>query len=119
MSAGYARGGAFNNGVEFFADGGIVNRTTAFGMSRGRMGVMGEAGPEAIMPLKRGADGSLGIKAEGVGGSNVTVNIINQSGSEVQQQESTGPDGQKVLDILILNRVKEGFARGDFDRTFQ
>ena len=119
LSAGYARGGAFNNGVEFFADGGIVNRTTAFGMSRGRMGVMGEAGPEAIMPLKRGADGSLGIKAEGVGGSNVTVNIINQTGSEVQQQESTGPNGEKVLDVLILNRVKEGFARGDFDRTFQ
>ena len=63
-----ANGGAFNKGVQMFADGGVVNAPTAFGHSGG-VGVMGEAGPEAIMPLKRGPDGKLGV----AGGGNVTV----------------------------------------------
>jgi lambda family phage tail tape measure protein len=46
------------------------------------IGLMGEAGPEAIMPLKRGADGKLGV-AGGSGGTSVTVNV-DASGSSVQ-----------------------------------
>jgi len=65
-----ADGGAFNRGVQFFADGGVVNSPTMFGHSKG-VGVMGEAGPEAIMPLKRGKDGKLGVVSEG--GGSVTV----------------------------------------------
>jgi hypothetical protein len=63
-----AKGGAFNNGVQMFANGGVVGSPTMFGHSGG-LGVMGEAGPEAIMPLKRGSDGKLGV----AGGGNVTV----------------------------------------------
>jgi phage-related minor tail protein len=55
-----------------FANGGVVNRATSFMMTSGRMGVMGEAGPEAILPLKRGANGQLGIQAGG--GSGVVIN---------------------------------------------
>jgi lambda family phage tail tape measure protein len=44
-------------------------------MSGGKTGLMGEAGPEAIMPLKRGANGKLGVQMEGGGGSVV----VNQS----------------------------------------
>jgi lambda family phage tail tape measure protein len=66
-----ADGGAWNNGVQFFANGGIVNSPTMFGHSTG-LGVMGEAGPEAIMPLKRGANGKLGVQVDGNAG-NVTV----------------------------------------------
>jgi hypothetical protein len=65
---GFAKGGAFNNGVQMFANGGVVGSPTMFGHSGG-LGVMGEAGPEAIMPLKRGSDGKLGV----AGGGNVTV----------------------------------------------
>ena len=68
MSAFQADGGVWNKGVQMFADGGVVNGPTAFGHSGG-VGVMGEAGPEAIMPLKRGPDGKLGV----AGGGNVTV----------------------------------------------
>lgn len=76
-SAGYsstyfpqALGGAWSNGVQMFADGGaftngIVDVPTAFGMADGGTGIMGEAGPEAIMPLARGADGSLGVRMVG------------------------------------------------------
>lgn len=58
-----------------FAKGGVISQATAFPM-RGGMGVMGEAGPEAIMPLSRGPDGRLGVRAAGGGQAvNVTFNI--------------------------------------------
>ena len=69
----FANGAPFSSGrVMPFADGGVVSQATHFGM-RGGMGVMGEAGPEAIMPLARGPDGKLGVKAGGGGGSSPTV----------------------------------------------
>lgn len=76
LFSGFADGGAFSAGrVRAFARGGVVSGPVTFPM-RGGMGLMGEAGPEAIMPLTRGADGKLGVKAEGRGGGpNVTVNI--------------------------------------------
>ena len=68
----FANGGAFSQGkVTPFASGGIVSSPTAFPM-RGGTGLMGEAGPEAIMPLSRGSDGKLGVRMEG-GGRPVTV----------------------------------------------
>jgi hypothetical protein len=69
----FAKGGAFNAGrVTAFAKGGVVAGATAFAM-QGGMGIMGEAGPEAIMPLKRGPGGSLGVQAMGGGGLSVTI----------------------------------------------
>lgn len=65
----YAAGGVPGR-VMPFAAGGVVAAPTYFPMSGG-MGLMGEAGAEAILPLKRGADGALGVAAEG--GSGTTV----------------------------------------------
>jgi lambda family phage tail tape measure protein len=85
-SAGYssnyfpqALGGAWSSGVQMFANGGaftnsIVSAPTAFGMAGGRGGVMGEAGPEAIMPLTRTSSGKLGVLAAG-GGSGTAISI--------------------------------------------
>lgn len=71
----FEKGGSFAQGrVMPFAKGGVVTGATTFGM-RGGLGLMGEAGPEAIMPLTRGADGSLGVRAQGGGGVKVTMNI--------------------------------------------
>jgi phage-related minor tail protein len=109
----FAKGGAFNSGVQFFANGGVVNSPTLFGHSQG-MGVMGEAGPEAILPLKRGADGSLGVGAAGV-----VINVINQSESEIKTTESTSADGGRMIEIMILGKVKEGFANGSFDQSLK
>jgi lambda family phage tail tape measure protein len=55
----FAKGGAFDGGLQKFAAGGVVNSPTMF-----RMGLMGEAGPEAILPLHRGPDGKLGVRME-------------------------------------------------------
>ncbi len=76
----YANGAAFSGGnVIPFATGGVVSSPTTFPMSGGRTGLMGEAGPEAIMPLKRGPDGRLGVSAANGngsgGGSKVEVDV--------------------------------------------
>ena len=72
----FADGASFSQGrVTAFATGGVVNGPTTFPM-RGGTGLMGEAGPEAIMPLTRGSDGRLGVQASGGGGAaSVVVNI--------------------------------------------
>jgi phage-related minor tail protein len=73
----FAQGGAFSAGrVMPFAQGGVISQATAFPMRGGTTGLMGEAGPEAILPLARGADGRLGVRAGGGGGApNITINI--------------------------------------------
>lgn len=71
----FANGGSFAQGrVMPFAAGGIVSSPTTFPM-RGGTGLMGEAGPEAIMPLARGPDGKLGVRGGGGGAVNVVINI--------------------------------------------
>lgn len=78
----FADGAGFAQGrVMPFANGGVVSSPTYFPM-RGATGLMGEAGPEAIMPLARGADGKLGVRSGG-GGRPVTV-VMNISTPDVQ-----------------------------------
>jgi hypothetical protein len=85
----FADGGVFSGGsqVKAFANGGVVGGPTYFPMSGGQTGLMGEAGPEAIMPLKRGKDGKLGVQAEG--GGNITVNQTINVSTGVQQTVRT------------------------------
>jgi lambda family phage tail tape measure protein len=95
-----ANGNAFaSNNIIPYANGGIVNRPTMFKFARGgamATGVMGEAGPEAIMPLKRGADGKLGVAS--AGGSNVTVNVsVDAKGTQVQGDPGQGAQLGRVI----------------------
>ena len=71
-----ANGNIFSGGslVNAYANGGVVGGPTYFPMTGGKTGLMGEAGPEAIMPLKRGANGKLGVQVDGSAGGNVVVN---------------------------------------------
>lgn len=79
----YALGGSFGS-AQRFASGGaftnsILNSPTLFKFANGtKLGVAGEAGPEAVMPLKRGPDGKLGVHASGGGGGSGGGNNIKQ-----------------------------------------
>lgn len=108
MGFAFARGGVFDSGgVKAYAAGGVVTRPTPFKFASGgsfKSGVMGEAGPEAILPLKRGSDGRLGVTVSGGqgGGDNTVVNItVNQSGGEDQNSNGTNQDAK-----ALANRIK-------------
>ncbi|NUH64574.1 phage tail tape measure protein [Sulfitobacter sp. S0837] len=84
----FAQGAAFSQGkVRPFAQGGVVSQATAFPM-RGGVGIMGEAGPEAIMPLARGADGKLGVRGGGGGGTTIVMNINTPDVQSFQRSQS-------------------------------
>jgi len=96
------------NGIQPFAMGGIVNKPTLFKYAdggSGRFGLMGEAGPEAIIPLKRGRDGKLGVA--GGGGVNVTVNVDAQ-GTKVQGDNNQGQQlGRAVAAAVQQELIKQ------------
>jgi phage-related minor tail protein len=87
----FAKGAAFQaGGVTAFASGGVVNSPTMFPM-RGGVGLMGEAGAEAIMPLTRTSNGDLGVKAVGGGSTVIAPQItINVSGGTREQNDDAG-----------------------------
>lgn len=101
-----AKGNVFTNGQhQRFAQGGVVNSTKRFAMGGG-VGIMGEKGSEAIMPLTRTPSGDLGVKS--VGGGGVVINIENRTGtalnenniSEMMQTNQKG-ESQKVINIVL------------------
>jgi lambda family phage tail tape measure protein len=92
-----AQGNMFNRyGLIPFATGGIVTKPTMFAFGQGGIGVMGEAGTEAIMPVTRTPSGDLGVKA--IVGSGMTVNIYEAPGTKVTAEKSE--DGNS-LNILV------------------
>ncbi|MDB5512501.1 MAG: transfer agent orfg11 [Enterovirga sp.] len=97
----FARGGVVSGGaVVPFASGGIVASPTYFPLGRG-MGLMGEAGPEAVMPLARGPDGRLGIRADAGAPTTVTVNIT-----------ATDLDSFKRSEAQVSAALARAVARG-------
>jgi hypothetical protein len=100
---GFAKGGTFTNS--------IVSSPTLFKFATGgamRTGLMGESGPEAIMPLMRGRDGKLGV-AGGGGGSNTTVNVsVDAKGTSVQGNEGQGAQlGRAIAQAVQAELVKQ------------
>lgn len=105
----FATGGAFVNGVQKFATGGVVSSPTLFPMAKG-IGLMGEAGAEAILPLTR-IGGDLGVKAElsnaGNGTPNVQVNVINNTGSKISENIQTEFNGKDFVITTVLESVSQ------------
>ena len=81
----YAQGGVPGR-VTPFADGGVVSAPTYFSMGHGT-GLMGEAGAEAILPLKRGPDGALGVESNGGGGQQIVFNVTATDAESFRRSE--------------------------------
>jgi len=110
----FAKGGAFTNGLYdsptpfMFANGGTF----------GNLGVMGEAGPEAVMPLTRDSSGRLGVAASGMGGSadmtsnmvNITINV-QQDGSGSESSSSGTQSEWKQMAQSVRAVVVDELAR--------
>ena len=114
-----ADGNAFSRGnrITAYANGGVVGGPTYFPMSGNRVGLMGEAGPEAIMPLSRGKDGKLGVQASGQG---VTVNQNINISTGVQQTvrteiKSLMPQIAEASKAAVADAKRRG---GSYGRTF-
>lgn len=104
----FANGGTFANGIQPFAAGGVVSSPTLFKFANGgagRLGLMGEAGPEAIMPLRRGRDGKLGVA--GGGGTSVVVNV-DAKGTSAQGDTGRGEQlGRAISQAVQAELVKQ------------
>lgn len=86
----HAAGGVYASPSLSAYSGGVYDSPRVFAFANG-IGVFGEAGPEAIMPLKRGRDGKLGVVAQGGGGGSITVNVaVDASG----QRDGVGGDAR-------------------------
>lgn len=101
---GFANGGVFSGGLPVpFASGGVIQSPITFPLGNGRTGLAGEAGPEAIMPLTRGADGRLGVAVAGGGGSgvNVTFNVTASDADSFRRSEAQ-------LSAMLARAVGQG-----------
>ena len=113
---GNAKGNAFNDGkvMEKFEKGGVVNSPTVFPMKNGT-GLMGEDGPEAIMPLSRNSKGELGVNSTGSQHLDLEVNVINKTGTEANARKSEPTfDGRKwVMNVILdaANRNEGKFGK--------
>jgi phage-related minor tail protein len=89
--------------VRPFATGGVIASPTYFPLGAGSLGLAGEAGPEAILPLARGADGRLGVAGGGGGGApaNVTVNIATPDAASFRRSET-----------YVTGQIARAVARG-------
>jgi len=112
-----ANGMVASNGIKPFAMGGIVSRPTLFKFASGgagNLGLMGEAGPEAIMPLKRGRDGKLGVAGGGgvsVGEINITVQNTGENLSPLAQKQVATQVQNLVLATLANEKRSGGMLR--------
>jgi phage-related minor tail protein len=98
----FARGGVIQRGMPVpFAQGGVIASPVAFPLAGNRLGVAGERGPEAILPLSRGPDGRLGVRADGGGSLNVTFNIATPDVDSFRRSETQ-------LAALLARAVAQG-----------
>ncbi len=88
--AGFAKGGVIQNAMPVpFASGGVIQSPIAFPLHGGRVGIAGERGAEAILPLARGPDGRLGVQAQGAAnGFNITFNVSTPDADSFRRSET-------------------------------
>jgi lambda family phage tail tape measure protein len=92
---------AASGAIKPFASGGVIGTPTYFPLANGGVGLAGEAGPEAIMPLARGPDGRLGVSGGGGGGNTINVQISTPDLDNFRRSES-----------YITGQIARAVARG-------
>lgn len=100
----FAKGGAFASGTPLptpFADGGVIASPISFPLAGNRTGLAGERGPEAILPLARGPDGSLGVSSSAGSGPSITFNVTTPDAESFRRSESQ-------LAALLARAVTQG-----------
>ena len=117
-----AKGASFDGSVARFAKGGaftnaIYSSPTLFRFAQGgafRNGVMGEAGPEAVMPLTRDSAGRLGVRSSGGGGDSyhvqINVEVGSDSGGQAKEQgdmASRAGELGKRIEAVVRNVIVE------------
>jgi len=99
---GFAKGGVPGNGVvQAFANGGVINSPVSFPMGRGGLGLAGESGPEAIIPLARGADGRLGVRSGGGQGTQIIFNVTATDAASFSRSQSQ-------ISAMLYRAVSQG-----------
>lgn len=92
--------------IKPFAAGGIIGTPTYFPLAQGGLGLAGEAGPEAIVPLSRGSDGRLGVAMAGAASpASIVVNIATPDAESFRRSEA-----------YVTGQIARAVARGQ--RTF-
>ena len=109
-----AKGGVYDAGLTTFAQGGmftnsVVNQPTLFKFAQGT-GLMGEAGPEAIMPLKRDSNGNLGVRS-GNSGTSVDVVVNNYGNEKATTKETMDSRGNRKIEVTVGDMVAGELSR--------
>ena len=119
----FAKGGAFAGGIKAFAGGGLVSHPTLFKFAGGT-GLMGEAGPEAIMPLRRDSSGRLGVAVSGSAGGvyapqfNITVNNEGSGNMSDEQAQAMGRNLRDAIDTRVAENLSVYKRMGYFNNSF-
>lgn len=122
-----AKGGLYNTPGLSAYSGQVVDAPTFFPFAKGgipSLGLMGEAGPEAIMPLTRGKDGSLGVRAQ-LPKMDMPVNDKSAGGTIIQQEIHVHGNGDAALESALREAARQGAeegaakAKADIMRDFQ
>jgi len=104
--------------IQPYADGGVVNSPTTFPMSGGKTGLMGEAGPEAIMPLKRGANGKLGVQMEGGATTTVVQNFNFSANGDDSVKRIIAQAAPKIAQMTKSEIINDRRRGGTMKATF-
>ena len=110
-----AKGNIFDkDGLMKFAKGGIITEPTYFKYGgAGKLGLMGEAGAEAIMPLKRTSSGNLGVEATGGGSTNVVVNVDASGNQQIQGNDGKAEQfGEAIATAVQAEIIIQQMAGG-------
>ena len=114
-----ANGNVFSSGsIQPYADGGVVNSPTTFPMTGGKTGLMGEAGPEAIMPLKRGANGKLGVQMEGGATTTVVQNFNFSANGDDSVKRIIAQAAPKIAQMTKSEIINDRRRGGTMKATF-